>query len=164
MFRAHVAPGEEGENYGEISVDADAHDEENAAIEVAAEEEAFDFTCSISKAPLLLIGIVNDEQRQGQDIKNVTDGQVTGEHYSGVPVLPLFGHQEPQGKYIPYQSHTHLNAIHWGEESDLKRSIAERTAVHCPWCSRTPEKYKQELVASILNHILEKTCESKMMM
>lgn len=153
MFRAHVAPSEEGENNGNVSVDADAHDEENAAIEVAAEEEAFEFACSISKAPLLLIGIVNDEQRQGQDVKNVTDGQVTGEHNSGVPVLPLSGHQEPQGKYIPYQGHTHLNAIHWGEELDLKRSIAEKTAVHRSWCSLTPEKYKQEFVASVLNLI-----------
>ncbi len=41
MFRAHVAPSEEGENNGNVSVDADAHDEENTAIEVATEEEAF---------------------------------------------------------------------------------------------------------------------------
>lgn len=98
MFRAHVAPGEEGVDYAEISVDADAHDEEDTDVKVAVEEEAFDFACSISKGPLLLFGIVNDEQRQGQDVKNVADGQVTGEHYSSVPVLPLFGHQEIQGK------------------------------------------------------------------
>lgn len=120
MFREHVAPGEEWVNYGDISVDADAHDEEYADVEVAVEEEAFDFACSISKDPVLIFGIVNDEQRQGQDVKNVTDGQVTGEHYSSVPVLPLFGRQEPQGKSIPQQSHTHLNAIHGGEEEDLK--------------------------------------------
>lgn len=65
MFRPNVSASEEWVDDCQISADADAHDKNNADVEVAVKEEAFDFACSNSKCPLLLFGIVNDEQRQG---------------------------------------------------------------------------------------------------
>lgn len=114
MDGLHVGSGEEGTGEGHTSVHAYCHDEEDAHVQVAGEEEPLHFTRKVAKYPVFLHGVVNDQQRQGQQVEQVADGQVAGQDDAAVPVSPLSDHQQPQSKEVPCEGHDELNPVRVG--------------------------------------------------
>lgn len=77
MGRLYMGAGEEGPHEGHTSVHTYCHDEEDAHVQVAGEKEPLDFTHSVAKHPVFPLRVVDNQQRQSQDIQEVTDCQVT---------------------------------------------------------------------------------------
>lgn len=52
-----------------VAMDADAGKEQNAAVQVGVELETYKPAGEISKGPVVLLGVVVDEERQGTTIE-----------------------------------------------------------------------------------------------
>lgn len=68
-------------------MDTDAKQEEDAAIHVVVEEKLDDFAQSFPKWPVIALGIIVDQQGQGDDIQKVRDNQVKHVRGGSIPGL-----------------------------------------------------------------------------
>lgn len=110
--RLDMGSGEEGAREGHTPVHTYRHDEEDAHVQVAGEKKPLDFAHSVAKHPVFPLRVVDNQQRQGQHIQQVTHGQVTGQDHASVPVSSLSDHQQPQGEQVSCQGHDELDPIH----------------------------------------------------
>lgn len=69
----------------EVTMHADAGEEEDAAVEVGIEEEADDFAGGHAERPVAAVGVVVDERGQGENVQEVWQSQVEHEHQARVP-------------------------------------------------------------------------------
>lgn len=90
----------------------DAAEEEDASVEVCVEEKANQLTHQLTERPVVLISVIVDEERQGEDVKRVTDVEV--DHVDGAG-LPVFGAKQDDvhGRDVqPQTEHKHQSVTH----------------------------------------------------
>lgn len=103
-----MGAGEERPHEGNASVYTYCHDEKDAHIQVAGEEEPLDFAHGIAEHPVFPPCIVDDQQWQRQNIQKITDCQVARQDDASVPVPSFSDHQQPQSKQVSCQSQDEL--------------------------------------------------------
>ena len=109
----------------QVTVHADAGEEEDAAVQVGVEQEAHYFTGSQSKGPVAAVGVVVDEGGQGEDVQEVGQGEV--EHVDGAGVPRAHPQEQPQGRGIEHEAeHKHQAVGH--RQQDVFELLVEATA------------------------------------
>uniref|UniRef100_A0A670ZE01 Uncharacterized protein n=1 Tax=Pseudonaja textilis TaxID=8673 RepID=A0A670ZE01_PSETE len=87
-----LVPGGERVADAQVALDADAGEEEDAAVEVGVELEADEAAGKIAEGPVILLGIVVDQQRERTDVKEVGHRQVQHVDHGSSQDLP--GHPD----------------------------------------------------------------------
>ncbi len=90
----------------------DAAEEEDAPVEICVEEKANQLTHQLTERPVVLISVIVDEERQGEDVKRVADVEV--DHVDGAG-LPVFGSEQDDvhGRDVQRKTeHKHQSVTH----------------------------------------------------
>lgn len=103
MAGFQAAMGEEGMDDGYIAVQADAGNEEGAAVKIAEEEETVQFAESKAKCPGLGWEVIKCQWQQREGVEQVANGQVEGVDDSTVPGV-FMSPKAIDGKDIPNHS------------------------------------------------------------
>ena len=114
-----LVPGGHGVADAQVALEADAREEENGAVQVAVELEAHQAAGQVPEGPVVMAGVVEDEEGQGTDVQEVGHSQVqhidlaTGQRLAGPP------DEKDDGEVEREAQHEH-QAVDGREEVTLK--------------------------------------------
>uniref|UniRef100_A0A8C3E7X7 Uncharacterized protein n=1 Tax=Corvus moneduloides TaxID=1196302 RepID=A0A8C3E7X7_CORMO len=98
---------------------ADAGEEEDAAVQVGVELEAHEFAGEVPERPVVLLGVVVDEERQGADVEQVSHGQVEHVDHGAAQRLPRQP-DLPDDHRVQGQPHHEHHRVHQGQQDLLE--------------------------------------------
>lgn len=93
-----------------VTEDAEAGEEEDAAVQVEIETEADELTHEMPKDPVFAAGIVVDQEREAGEIEQVRAGQVQHDDRAAFPG-PHFANVSGNCHCIPWKAHQEDEAV-----------------------------------------------------
>ena len=123
----HLGDGADRVADAEVAVDANAGEEEDAAVQIGVEEEADDLAESHAEGPVASVAVVVDEGGQGEHVEHVRQSQVEHVHGAGVPG-PHLGQEYPQGHGVEEKpAHAHQAVGH--RQQDVLELLVKATGL-----------------------------------
>uniref|UniRef100_A0A8C3XE95 Uncharacterized protein n=1 Tax=Cyanoderma ruficeps TaxID=181631 RepID=A0A8C3XE95_9PASS len=114
-----LVPRGQGVADAQVALDADAGEEEDAAVQVGVELEAHELAGEVPERPIVLLGVVVDEEGQGADVEQVGHGQV--EHVDRAAAQRLPRQPDlPDDHGVQGQPHHEHHRVHQGQQHLLE--------------------------------------------
>lgn len=107
-----------------VPVNTDAGEKQNTSIEVHVEYKALEATQDVPEYPVGLVEVVEDEERQREDVAEVSQGQV--EHVDGdaAPGSHV-AHEHPDGQAVAHQPGEENHDVNSGQVVELETCLGE---------------------------------------
>lgn len=110
-----------------VPVNTDAGQKQNTSIEIHVEDETLQSTQHIPKYPVCFVEVVKDEERQREDIAEISQGQVKHVDRDAAPGSHV-EHKHPYGQAVAHQPGDEYHDVNRGQVVELKASLCEGTS------------------------------------
>lgn len=110
-----------------VPVDTYAREEQNAPIQIHVEYKPLQPTQYVPEYPVRFVEVVEDEEGQGEDVAEVSQGQV--EHVDGdaAPGSHV-AHEHPNGQAVAHQPGDEDHDVNRGQVVELETRLGEGTS------------------------------------